>query len=426
NFTWDPPQTEPTFTDDIEYLCCKMIGNNAGLAILGGVGEKEEEEKPAFHRLNAIIRQYEELRHKNYFNDSVKALLRQPGKEYTMFREESGEWNFKPVNFQKHKVTSLDNQSAQWKVFNEFTKQPVKLRIETLLSVQSYNDSNNIVLTDFSGENEFSHIASAPGVSGTLKGFGEKDIYRGKTGIFTAESSGKSPREGSWICKEKEFEPWMDMSKHQALGVWIKGDGNGELLNFRLETPEQFSAGVRGDHYVKIDFEGWKYFELVEIESSEFSNYIWPGSEISLKTSVKDLFVYKSYMHSVQFDKVDKLQLWYNNLPSGKEVSCVVGPVKAIPTVYKNIENPSITIGGEKIVFPVKMESGMYLEFRSSTDCKLFGSKGELLREIIPEGKIPNLAKGLNEISFSCIGSDEINPRVQVTVINEGDPLLKK
>ena len=65
---------------------------------------------------------------------------------------------------------------------------------------------------------------------------------------------------------EKKFEPGLDINKNQALGVWIKGDGNGELLNLRIESPKHLSNGARGDHFIKIDFTGWKYFELVEIE----------------------------------------------------------------------------------------------------------------------------------------------------------------
>ena len=100
-----------------------------------------------------------------------------------------------------------------------------------------------------------------------------------------------------------------------------------------------------------------------------------------------------------------------------------MGPIKAIEMVPGNIENPSIIIGGEKVVFPVRMESGMFLEFRSADDCKLYGSKGELLKEVTPKGTIPSLANGDNEISFSGMGSEQINTRVQVTVISEGDPL---
>lgn len=422
-FTWDPPNTERTFPDDIEYLCCKMIGNNAGLALLGGFEKKEIELNPSFKQLNAIIKAYEELRHKDYFGEEVKKLLRQPGKEFTLIKEESGEWNFKPVVYEKHKISALNHPTAQWAVNNKFDTQPVKLRIETLMSVKPYDDPNNIVIADFSNPKEFSYKGSANGVSGRIDNSIENTLDGEEVAVFTAFSSGDSPRVGSWICFEKIFEPWLDIRNNQALGVWIKGDGKGELLNLRLETPEQFSAGVRGDHFIKDDFTGWKYFELVEIESSEFSNYIWPGKEISPESAVKDLFVYKSYLHSVQFDKVDKLQIWYNNLPEGKEVSTLIGPVKAIPMVTGFIENPSVSIGGEKIVFPVRMESGMYLEFRSVDDCKLYGPKGELLGEVKPEGTVPELKKGNNEILFGGEGPGKFNARIQVTVISEGDPL---
>ena len=32
----------------------------------------------------------------------------------------------------------------------------------------------------------------------------------------------------------------------------------------------------------------------------------------------------------VQFNNVDKLQFWYNNLPAGRDVKCVIGTVKAL------------------------------------------------------------------------------------------------
>lgn len=423
NFTWDPPQTEPTFTDDIEYLGCKMIGNNAGLALIGSIEKKDLDENPSFRRLNAIIKRYEELRHKNYFGEDIKKLLRQPGKEFTLFKEESGSWNFKPMEYQKHKVAGLNRPSSHWIVNNEFGSQPVRLRIEPLMAVKAYNDTSNVVLTDFS-EAEFTIEGTANGVSGGVKRSAEKTASGEPTGTFSALSSGASPRNGSWISMEKKFEPWLDLKENKALGVWVKGDGNGELLNLRLETPQQFSAGVRGDHFIKIDFTGWKYFELVEIESSEFTNYIWPGSEISSDVVVKDLFVYQSYLHTLQFQNVDKLKLWYNNLPAGKEVKCVISAVKALPIVPIAIKNPSIVIKGEKIIFPVEMESGMYLEFLSFSDCKLYGSKGELLREVTPIGTPPTLMNGQNQISFSCDGHQAVNTRVQVTVIGEGEPLL--
>ena len=104
----------------------------------------------------------------------------------------------------------------------------------------------------------------------------------------------------------------------------------------------------------------------------------------------------------------------------------MVGPVKAIPMVSGTIENPAIAIGGEKIIFPVRMESGMYLEFVSSADCKLYGPKGEFLKDVSVQGKIPVLNPGNNDVSFTCDAQKGINPRVQVTIMGEGEPLKKK
>jgi len=415
NQTWAPPQIEPTFPDDIEYLGCKMIGNNAGFSQLGGVDMKTLDEIPLFKQNAEIIRQYEELRHLNYFNDSIRYLLRQPGKEFTLFQMENEEWNFKPIVYQKHKIAGINHSSARWTVNNEFNKQPVKLRIELLMSVKSFDDPSNIVLTDFSKPSEFINKSRAKGVSGEIIISKEKTEYSTPSAIFAAQSTGESAKDGSYINMEKNFSPLLNLNKNQALGVWIKGDGNGQILNLSIRSPLNISFGAHGDHFVRIDFTGWKYFELVEMESSEISNYFWPDDS--------HFFVYDSYRHTVQFESIEKLQLWYNNLPEGKEVGTLVGPIKAIAMVSGNIENPSVMIGGNRVVFPVRMESGMYLEFRAADECKLYGSKGELLKEVTPEGPIPYLANGDNEISFSGVGSKQINSRVQVTVISEGDPL---
>jgi len=115
--------------------------------------------------------------------------------------------------------------------------------------------------------------------------------------------------------------------------------------------------------------------------------------------------------------------LWYNNLPAGKTVECKIGPVKALPMVSVPLKNPEITVNGQKIVFPITMEPGMFLELNSASDCKLYGPKGELLKEVEIDGDIPVLAPGKNQISFSGKGTPEINSRVRVTVISEGKPL---
>ena len=182
------------------------------------------------------------------------------------------------------------------------------------------------------------------------------------------------------------------------------------MLNIHVEDVTEMGW----DHYIDLDFTGWKYFELVEIESSEFSNYIWPDS---------GFYVYDSYRHTVQFNNIDKLQIWYNNLPAGVESGCLISNIKALPMVPVRITDPSISLNGQKITFKTEIESGMYLEFYSADNCKLFGPKGELLEEVKISGIVPQLEKGENDLSFLCRCTGEVNPRIQVTVIAEGDPL---
>jgi hypothetical protein len=413
NQTWDPPDVEMTYIDDIEYLCCKMIGNNAGVAMIGGADKQTLNAYPQYTRLIPVIKQYEELRHARYFSDSVKSLLRQPGKDFSLIKTSEGIWKLKPVNYHKHTVTGVSDGSSEWKVNNEFRPQPLKLRIEPLMGVKPYNDPAAIVLADYRRNDEFSEKQIAKGVKGNTAVSSERSVTGEHSLSFTALSNGESPQTGSYLSMQKTFDPLIDLSGNKAIGLWIKGDGSGSLLNINLEAPEHISK-TRGDHYINVDFKGWKYFELVEIESSEFSDYLWPDTYT---------YIYLSYNGRLQFRNIGSLNLWYNNLPAGKEVNCLIGPVKALPIVSLHIKDPVLKIGDKEIVFPVEMESGMYLELISSGDCRLYGTKGEFLQDVQINQDVPELKNGENEFSFRCVGQKGINTRVKMTVITEGKPL---
>lgn len=414
NKPWSPPQIERTLPDDIEYLGCKMIGNDAGLSMLRGADQKALDENPLFKRLAGIIKQYEELRQKHYFSEEVKTKLRQPGKDYTLFKEKDNTWNFKPASYQKHKVAGNDEATKQWTVVNEFASQPVKLRIEALMSLKSYEDSSAIVLTNFQLEETYQKDA-VTGIDGSLKKSTESTANGEASIAFSAINNGSEPLNGSWIRMEKKFDTLLNLKNNQGMGVWIKGDGSGQLLNINVLGVPNLSYGARGDHYITINFKGWKYFELVETESSESSKYNWPFSADH----------YAAFFHSLTFGSVEKFQIWYNNLPKNKPVECLIGQVKALPIITGKVINPSVTIGGKNLVFPVEMESGMYIEFNSLSDCKLYGSKGEFLQDITPQGQTPNFVYGNNQIAFESTGANGINPRAQVTLISHGKPLDK-
>ena len=189
------------------------------------------------------------------------------------------------------------------------------------------------------------------------------------------------------------------------------GDGQGEVLNFQLRNPEHISFGI-GEHYVIVDFTGWRYFELIEPEGERYAHYSWPYGA-----------TYSIYFFSVDYGHLESLSVWYNNLPPGKQVTCYLSPVKALPLVKTTLSNPAITINNRTLIFPGQIESGCYLEFRSLSDCKLYGPEMELLSEVKPQGEVPVLEEGENEVSLTCDAPAGVSPRANVTVISQGAPL---
>ena len=411
---FNPPQVEPSFPDVIEYLGCKLIGFDAGISLTGAIDRESLTKIPAYQRAVAILKTYEDLRRTNYFGESVKEKLRQPGKEFTLYQDPDGRWRFKPAFYAVHKVEGLKHPSSAWQVDNTFASQPVKLRIEALMSAGQYDAPDAVTLTDFTKPDVFGQERrAADGLTFDFKTTTEQVKSGGASGVLSVRSSGKIPRNASWTRLDRNFQPLLNLSRNQALGVWVYGDGQGEILGFRLESPKHISYGALADRYLTVDFTGWRYCELVETESTRWSDYVWNDGK----------WLYNVYRETIDFGKVESFGLWMNNVPAGKETRCFISPVKALPMVKTTLRNPSITIGGKKIVFPVEMTSGSYIEYYSPKDCKLYASNGQLITEVKPQGAVPSLAPGKNRVTFSSSSKGAFAPRANVTVIGYGEPL---
>lgn len=402
---WSGAQGERTFPDDIEYLMAKCLGTDTGLALMG-IDPKTAKAAPALPRLAAIIRRYEELRHSGQVPEAVKARLRQPGEEYTLEGDVRSGWRFRPVCYDRHKVQSAEPWSSQWRVNNRFGPQPLALRIEALMGAAPYDDPAGVVLADFQQEGDFAVRAVQAGVEARVLAVRDQVKAGQASGCFTATNR-RADRRGAWVQAEKRFAPPGDLSKCQGLGVWVHGDGQGEVLNFQLRSPQHLAGGI-GDHYVLVDFTGWRYFELIEPEGARYADYAWPYGDI-----------YSIYRESVRFDQIESLSLWYNELPPAKEVRCLLSAVKALPLVPLKLVRPRLTVGGQTLRFPVEIPSGCYLEFLGPNDCTLYGPNGEVLGRVKAEGNVPTVAAGENLVKFQVDGGS-VRPRAQVTLVTRG------
>lgn len=410
--TWnDNIQSEPTFPDDIEYLMGKAIGNDMGISLMG-VDPSVIKTVPAYQRLAPIFKNYENLRHAKYFSETIKARLRVPGDEFTLEQNAAGQWQFVPVQYTRHKVHGADGSGNRWVVNNKYAAQPLQMRIEALMASSPYDSPEGVIIEDFSRPEAFTIRESQSGVSAALDASTEQVRDGVVSGRLAADSDRAEP-DGSWSKIARTFTPPINIAAKQALGVWVHGDGQGELLNIQLRSPLHTTSLGYGDHYIPIDFTGWRYFELIEPEGAHIDDFAWPyrGS------------AYAIYRENVDYAQVETLALWYNLLPQGKPVACHIGPIKALPLIKAKLHNPKVTIDGKTVLFPVDIESGCYLEFRSMSDCTLYGPKGETLVQVKPEGEVPELKPGENTLEFACETLPAVNARAYVTAIARGEPL---
>lgn len=408
---------DATQPDEIEYLCGKCLGHDCAFS-MQGLSPGSLRANPGWQRSLEIMGQYEALRLSNYFSDSIKEALRVPRKEFRLIKSPAGDWQLAPVEYLKHKVTGMDDGSSTWSVTNDFDAQHPEIRIQALRSVSPYDAPENLLVTDFSDASKFSGApesekalitrlgAAKKGVSHRIETSSDQVKVGAASGLYTATNSASTGV--GWCRMTTEFSPPISLEGQTALGMWVYGDGKGEVLNFQIGG---VSRECTGDHYVVVDFEGWRYFALVEPEGERVYDYPWPYWHMHVTRG------------AIPYGSITRLTLFYNNIPPKGTVACYLSPIKALQTAMVALENPTLTLAGQEIAFPTMLKSGCYLEFKPPSDCKLYDARGALIKEVTPEGEAPTLNAGDNEVSLTCLAPMDYPARARVTIGARGKAL---
>ncbi len=422
-FDWAAVQPERTFPDDIEYLCCKALAHDCGFSFIEGFSPETVAKSHNLQRLAALIQRYEKLRRSGSVPVSIRKQLSVAGRDFRLEETGGKKWRFRPVEYARHKVDVTEGSKA-WTVENRFGSQPLRVRIEILMSVGPYEAPDNLLLADFGDPGDFTVKRSQELVTNSLTSVSAPVKAGSRSGCFAAKSDYPQP-ESAWTMAGKAFTANVDLT-NRGLGVWIHGDGRGEILNLQLENEDHISNAIC-DHFVPVDFKGWRYFEFVEPDSDRLADYGWPYSSprFDWEAKKKRLMssVYPLFINWTDYSRVRFLNLWFSNLPKENSVECYLSPIKALPLQKVKLKNPAIRVGGRTLTFPIELESGCYLEFHSLTDCRAFDARGEVVAELNLSGQVPLFAAGSNDVEFHYDSSTSASPRVRVTLISEGGPI---
>lgn len=407
---WAPRMTSALarghMLDDMEYFACKNLGLDAAMSIQG-VNVSYAPLPFHIEKQFTLLGWYEHLRLARYFDPQTVARIAVPGDEFRLRQNRDGLWQFTPVKMMNHRISAIGNGSEAWSVRNPASEQPVSARIEALYSVAPYDAENRKTLV---GAEDFEKLEVST-VSGAVKlqlAEESTDTRGGARNLRLSAKNQGTTSTGAWARAVLTFpSPYRSIAETGAFGVWVKGDGKGALLNLQIVTPREFMNGI-SDHYVTLDFTGWRYVELLarERDAERMGDYVWPyggrGSHAIYRTGLDMAHIWQ-------------VAFYLNDLPPGEDVDVTVSPVMALPTQSAVLKNPVLTLNGQALALPLELESGDFAEIEPDGNCTHYNAKGEPLAVVRP-AVLPMLRAGDNALLFDCEKPQGVSARAEVTL----------
>jgi hypothetical protein len=422
NFDWNGIQPERTFPDDLEYVCTKALATDSSLSFLVGFSPDQMRGSNG-KRLAGIAHAYETLRREGVVAETLKARLAEPGQDFSLELSDSGEPLFRHCLYSQHRLREA-NSPQDFRFTNPYPEQPFRFRIEVGLSPRTIASDEARFLADFSSAEIPWTAKTQTGVTAELLLPKSQSAGSESSALLKALNSG-GEKNRAWAEFRQEFSTPLDLSQ-KGLGLWVEGDGQGEVLNIQLRSPDALGGGF-ADHTFPVDFTGRRYLSLIEPDSDALGQFEWSHTRLFrdlLKNPAANMMtLYSMYHIWVNYQHISSLTIGVNNLPEGVPVELRIGPIQALALEKKSLADPVLELNGSQLRLPVEIESGQYLEFLSSEKCLLYDSLGEIIGAASPEGDLPMVREGLNVCRFQSGDRTDTVGNANITVVLSGEPL---
>jgi len=424
---------EATRLEDIEYLLAKAAGWGAAHA---AVAELPHVESYGYSgRLLEMTRNWDEARYLGAFTEAQRTRLCEKGRRFHLEPTGDRQWALKEAQYSpfywlcpgtgrtappdpERQVLSFttageEHLGTACPVANPFAAQPMRFELRTLGSLD-YDHPDNIPLTPATAA-ELRRLDAPPPDSGDLLQGGTVPLtandtlwgFRSDAPVIQVTDTQVSGQKGyeiatrweggdkpSWVTRVIATLPKpLDLSQHRGLGVWVRGDGKGELLFLELTSGDR-----KRQYYVPITFTGERYFEfpIGEMCSGRYYSYDWNhwSGFASWWVTLKNF----------DYRRVDRLTVGFNAIPPGQEVRCAVAGVRALRELGHGLRNPTLELGGRRMSFADTLPPGAYLIYQGGDKAEVRDANYGLLREVPVSGDRLQLGTGENVVQVSYEG----------------------
>jgi hypothetical protein len=398
------PAADAVTPDEVMLLCLKALGGKAPISFSIDAGNLWANKR--MPEMLQIIRDCDELKRRDYFTEEACAELARPMAEHMLEHGTDGGWELRPLQFGPARVVDghRDDRS-RWIHSNPHGAQMPWIRIRAQAGLAPYGSKGNLMLADprTGAPLRPDGTASAELVQ-VVDISGEKTPDGGATFCYRAENRAKSP--SGWCRLTLALPKPLDLTRHRRLGLWIRSEGRGGILNVQLAGTD-----ARRDHYLPVEARGWTYVVLDSPAQGQFFDYAWPYPFTDLMYTCANVY-----------GAVKDVHLYFNGLPAGSKTACWIGRIEALEERPLPLVSPALEAGASKLTFPVSLKQDEYLELDWTGRCRRFDPNGALLGQVTPQGSL-RLAPGENRVRFVCDVSEKASPRAEVTLCLRGNPL---
>lgn len=322
-------------------------------------------------------------------------------KEYRLLADEGAE-TFQRVMYDPwQKIKALNGTENRWEVNIGEDLSRVGVQFHALpdiwlragpswfskkaILLETFDDLNPY-LRQLKGQVQVSTIehgqsgSTSKGVSQSLQILTDKAPDGGGFALYKASNSTTKPT--GWSMMHKKFVKPVDLSQHEGIGMWLRGDGKGG--KFKL----QFNDGKTAlDFYINNKFVGWRYQQLP-----------WPTAR------------------KIDLRQVRSMSIYYNGLPANTIIACGIDGIKAIPKIDQpTITDPYVQIGSKRIEWKGELKQGEYVIIWPEEE--ILHYQKDQTQAVITSSIAPSfsLSKGKQAVHFGVQGELETAIRVRIT-----------
>lgn len=354
-FEW---QSDLFLPEDMEFLCSKAYASQASIAFL-----------ESFHKMKTTPRS-------NAYAEILKkyALLRKttsPSKEaveYIKKEENSAILENGKLVKARYSVAVLEQCNDKICLYNPFEQQQISFKMQPLSSAGDYESSKGVTL---------------------LKIDSKKPV---KT-------------------QHVRFETPVNSNGNTGLGVWCYGDKSGTIICISLRD-FSLNSQRESQHFIKVDFSGWKYFRFREHQNETLPLDEWERKELVYETYNELQKFYHHYRVNLNYNAIDGVDIIVKG-----DGEVYLRDLKLVPHDEFAWINPCFTSSGSTLKIHGNIYADQLLSF-DGNKCTVYDNLGNVIATPKHSGMLL-LETGDNDITVTHDGNKAA--RCKLTATFKGD-----